>query len=59
LTLIQEGELVKYIDLLTERGLPLTRLMIHNFVEEIAKKDVGKCWVDRFVKRRKLNFVSK
>jgi hypothetical protein len=59
LTLIQEGELVKYIDLLTERGLPPTRLIIHNFVEEIAKKDVGKCWVDCFVKRRKLDFVSK
>jgi hypothetical protein len=43
LTPIQERELVKYVDLLTERGLPPTRIIIHNFVQEIAKKKVGKC----------------
>lgn len=51
LTPIQEQELVQYIDKLTERGLPPTRAMIHNFAGDISHKPVGKCWVDRFIKR--------
>ena len=47
----QEQELVQYINTLSKRGLPPTRQMIRNFASEIARKPVGKCWVDCFIKR--------
>jgi hypothetical protein len=47
----QERELLRYIERLTERGLPPTRQMIGNFAACIAKEDVSMSWVDRFVKR--------
>jgi hypothetical protein len=55
----QEIELVVYIEKLTKRGLPPTREMIRNFSSEIAKRQLGKCWVDRFVKRNKIHLISK
>lgn len=59
LTPVQESELIQYIDQLSERGLPLTRSMIHNFAAEIAQKPVGRCWADRFIKRHQFDLVSK
>jgi hypothetical protein len=58
LTLNQEKELIKYIDLLTTRNLPPTKGMIWNFAEEIAGKRPGNSWTDWFVNRHKKNFVS-
>src|SRR5689334_23130780 len=45
----QEAELVKYIEGLTARRLQPTREMVRNFASAIAKQDVGKCWVNRFI----------
>ena len=58
LTFTQEKELIIYIDGLTGRGLPPTRQMIRNFASEIAGKEAGKSWVDQFIKRHDINFVS-
>jgi hypothetical protein len=55
---LQETELVKYIDRLTVRGLPPTRNMIRNFASQIAGKEAGKSWVERFLKRGTTAVVS-
>jgi len=55
----QESELVKYIGGLCARGLPPTRQMIRNFASQIAGKEAGKNWADRFIKRHSLDLVSK
>jgi len=54
----QEGELLQYIQRLTERGLPPTRQMMRNFASNIAKKDVSMSWVDRFVRNNKDSLIS-
>jgi len=38
----QENELIKYIEILTNRGLPPTKQIIRNFASEIAQKEAGK-----------------
>jgi hypothetical protein len=45
----QEQELLLYIKQLTRRGLPLTRAMIRNFGSQIARRQLGVNWVDRFI----------
>ncbi|KAF1940372.1 hypothetical protein EJ02DRAFT_406678, partial [Clathrospora elynae] len=50
----QEDELVQYIEGLTRRGLPPTREMIQNFASQIAKEDIGKSWVTRFINRHSI-----
>lgn len=55
----QEKYLVKYIEKLCKEGLPPTKDMIRNFAAEIAKKEIGKNWPDRFVERQKLELVSR
>jgi hypothetical protein len=45
----QEQELLKYIKQLTERGLLPTRAMIQRFGLEIAKRELGVHWVDRYI----------
>jgi hypothetical protein len=47
----QEEELCKYINTLTERALPPTRMMVASFASQICKKEVGVNWVSRFLKR--------
>jgi hypothetical protein len=47
----QEEKLCKYIDTLTERALPSTRMMVTSFASQICKKEVGVNWVSRFLKR--------
>jgi transposase-like protein len=37
----QEEELCKYINTLTERVLPPTRIMVASFASQICKKEVG------------------
>src|SRR5205823_1601131 len=56
---IQEAVLVKYIQGLSKRGLPPTQAIVRNFAWEIAKKQVGKCWVGRFLKRHKMDLDSR
>jgi hypothetical protein len=55
----QEQELLQYIKQLNRRGLPPTRAMIRNFASQIARREVGVNWVDRFVKRHPDNLISK
>ena len=55
----QEQELLLYIKRLTERGLPPTRAMIRNFGSQIAKRELGVQWVNRFVKRHPNDIISK
>jgi AcrR family transcriptional regulator len=59
LSSIQEQELLQYIDKLTKRGLPPTRSMIRNFAGDIVRKPIGRCWADRFVKRHRIDLISK
>jgi hypothetical protein len=54
----QEQELLRYIERLTRQGLPPTRSMIRRFASEIAKKELGVHWVDRFVTRYKVELIS-
>ncbi|EMD67027.1 hypothetical protein COCSADRAFT_56332, partial [Bipolaris sorokiniana ND90Pr] len=44
-----EAELIDYIDRLTKRGLAPTRSIIRNIASQLAQKQLGYHWVDRFV----------
>jgi hypothetical protein len=55
----QEQELLLYIKQLTRQGLPPTRAMIQNFASQIAQRELGVHWVDRFVKRYPDELISK
>tara|TARA_R110002003_G_scaffold410_1_gene19556 strand:+ start:3648 stop:5516 length:1869 start_codon:yes stop_codon:yes gene_type:complete len=54
----QEKQLVQTIHDLTARGLPPSRPMIRNFASQIANKDVGHCWANRFVQRHHIELIS-
>ena len=47
----QERRLVKYINRITEIGLPPTPSMVRNFAHSICQKEPGKGWSSRFCKR--------
>jgi hypothetical protein len=55
----QELELVRYIERLTERGLPPTREMIRNFSSEVAHQELSESWVTRFIHRHEIHPISK
>jgi transposase-like protein len=55
----QELELVRYIEGLTNKGLPPTREMIKNFSSEVAHQQLSESWVTRFINRHKLHLISK
>jgi hypothetical protein len=55
----QEQELLRYIERLIRQGLPPTRPMIRRFASDIAKKELGVHWVDRFITRYKVDLVSR
>ena len=59
LSLIKEQELVKYIERLCARGLPPTQQMVRNFASEIAGKQAGGNWVNRFLKRSKVELITR
>jgi hypothetical protein len=59
LSLQQEIELVRYIEKVTKRGLPPTREMIRNFSSEVAKRQLGERWCDRFIKRNQIHLITK
>jgi hypothetical protein len=41
------------------QGLPPTRPMIRRFASDFAKKEVGKGWVDRYIKRHRVDLISR
>lgn len=47
----QELELIRYIDRISKQGLPPTRDTIRRFATQLAQKELGYHWVDRFVQR--------
>ena len=51
LTDIQEKTLVRYINKLSDRGLPPTPQIVKNLAEKIAGVTLGKNWVSRFYER--------
>ena len=55
----QEQELLRYIERLTRQGLPPSRPMIRRFASEIAKKELGKGWVDRYIQRHDVHLISR
>lgn len=55
----QEETLIKYIDELCKRSLPPSRQMIRNFAQEIVQKEIGREWVNRFLKRHQIDLVFK
>jgi hypothetical protein len=55
----QEQELLRYIERLTRQGLPPTRPMILRFASDIAKKELGKGWVNRFIQRYQVDLISR
>ena len=50
LTPLQESELVKYIEKLSERGLIPSRSIVKNYVAVIAEWEPSNSWVTRFLK---------
>jgi len=53
LTNMEEEELIKHINMLTDCGLPPTSAMVQNIAEEMIGWAVGKNWTGQFVKRYK------
>jgi hypothetical protein len=44
LTPQQQADLIQHINELTEKGIPPTTAMVHNFAKEISGKQPGKNW---------------
>jgi AraC-like DNA-binding protein len=59
LTTQQKEELVTYIQGLTSKGLLPTRSMLQNYACVVAKKEVEKSWISRFLDRSKDNLLPK
>jgi hypothetical protein len=47
----QEIELIQYIDRISKQGLPPNRDMVRRLALQLAQKELGYHWVDRFVQR--------
>jgi hypothetical protein len=54
----QSKALIKWINQLTERGLPPTNAMLENFAREISGKEPGKNWVSRWKKAHSDKVIS-
>ena len=54
----QSKELIKWINNLTERGLPPSQSMLRNFAKEITGNKPGKCWPNRFLKKHNDELIS-
>jgi hypothetical protein len=50
LTTTQSRALIKWINQLTDRGLPTTNSMLANFAREISGKEPGKNWPSHWLK---------
>ena len=55
----QSATLIRYINRLTENGLPPTHTMLANFAADITGKRPGKNWVTRWVKAHKDEVISR
>jgi DDE superfamily endonuclease/Tc5 transposase DNA-binding domain len=55
----QSETLIKWINQLTERGLPPTRQILCNFAEEISGKKPGKNWAQRWIKAHSDKVISR
>jgi hypothetical protein len=55
----QEQELTQYTKGLCAQGLPPTRALIRNFGSTIAKRRLGKNWIDRFVQRHQRELITR
>jgi hypothetical protein len=54
----QEQQLLRYIEQLTERGLPPTQALIQCFGSEITKNELGIHWVDQHIKCYEIHLIS-
>ncbi|RYN17424.1 hypothetical protein AA0112_g12073 [Alternaria arborescens] len=54
----REAELVRYIETLTGRRLPPTKVMIQQFASQLAGKLVSDTWVKRFLRRHPNYLIS-
>ncbi|KAI9046208.1 transposase [Aspergillus affinis] len=54
----QYKELIKWINNLTERGLPPSQSMLRNFAKEITGNKPRKCWPNRFLKGHNNELVA-
>ena len=59
LSRLQETRLISYLNTLSERGLHPTPAIVCNLVYEITRRQPGKGWVARFVRRHSDKLVSK
>ena len=55
----REAELVRYIETLTERRLPPTKVMVQQFASQLAGKPVSETWVKRFLRRHPNHLISR
>ena len=55
---VQEDELLRYINALTDRHMPLTTQIIKNLAEEMLKGPVGKNWTAGFIRRHSKRICS-
>nr|BBG74289.1 pogo transposable element [Alternaria alternata] len=55
----REAELVRYIETLTERRLPPTKVMVQQFASQLAGKPVSEVWVKRFLRRHPNHLISR
>lgn len=55
----QSRALIKWINQLTERGLPPTNSMLVNFAREISGKEPGKNWASRWIKAHSDKVISR
>jgi len=49
LTIEQEEQLIRHINMLTNRGLPPTSSIVRNLAEEMINRPVGKNWTSQFI----------
>lgn len=52
-------ELIRYIQTLTERRTPPTRVMIRNFASSLIGGEVSGSWVTRFINRNPTHLISR
>ncbi|KNG48771.1 pogo transposable [Stemphylium lycopersici] len=55
----REAELVRYIETLTERRLPPTKVIVQQFASQLAGKPVSETWVKRFLRRHPNHLISR
>ena len=55
----QSNALIKYINTLTERGLPPTNAMVRNFAADIAGRQPGPHWMSRWLKAHSKELKSR